>query len=859
MIRKILFVLFINGSLFASSVPLAFKNIDSDSQQFSRGVFLVVLSNASNKIYLDGTISPNYDFVGMKETQGFDVDVVVLDEVVEDPASTEDLKSYLMGYKQSSPMLEYVLFVGDASSSQFIIPTYNVEPYNYKEEDPIAASDYPYSYNLDFSNPQFFIGRWSISSNTPDLLNIVNKNIQYAKMENIDNFDYLNESLIVAGNYKTSNSGDEVDPSLWPVTPVWTSQWIMKRLEAFGQDESDAVFFNEDSQYQELTEPIADSWNEGVGIVNYRGWGNSSGWVKPEFKKTDIKNLSNGVKLPVVFSFVCNTGDFNNSRNAKCFGGDLLAAGTAVSPAGAVAVVAPADLDTDTKFNNVICVNMWDALLEKRNSELGPSLFIGKNALVREYGSMDPVNGIDVVEFYHKVYNVLGDPSLDVWLSSPSEMSYDFVQGNSQLVSSHIKLKVLDESGLGLEDVVGALIHEGELIAKGLSNVDGFLEIDFSNVSAGSSLDLYLNKSQFLQKKIDLTFESEGEAFVQNYNYVFSPIIQDYGYTFYSSKMDTSQYAPEYDWYEISDLGENLNLTDDDMTTIDLGFTFKYYGQEYNKLVVCSNGWVSFDESENIPYFYNYSIPSPLGPDAMIAVFMDDLDDNVGEAPFDVFSYYDTNSNRHIIQWNNILNGYDDTTCQWGTVNANCTYETFQLVLMDPAFDSSQRGEGKILVQLKEIGDVDAKENYSTIGIESKDQNEGVQYLYNRVVANGEELESEVAILFTTDGYIAGSNDTGGDNSIEFLSSPNDFKIQYASPNPFNASTSIKYSLEYVTTFDLSVYSIQGRKIFSKKYENKAPGEYLETITLGDLPSGLYIIAIESKNKFSSYKVLLIK
>ena len=159
MIRKKLFVLLINVSLFASSVPLAFKNIDSDAQQFSRGVFLIVLSSASNKIYLDGTIAPNYDFVGMKETQGFDVDVVVLDEVVEDPASTEDLKSYLMGYKQSSPMLEHVLFVGDASSSQFIIPTYNVEPYNYKEEDPIAASDYPYSYDSDFSDPQFFIGR----------------------------------------------------------------------------------------------------------------------------------------------------------------------------------------------------------------------------------------------------------------------------------------------------------------------------------------------------------------------------------------------------------------------------------------------------------------------------------------------------------------------------------------------------------------------------------------------------------------------------------------------------------------------------------------------------------------------------
>ena len=72
--------------------------------------------------------------------------------------------------------------------------------------------------------------------------------------------------------------------------------------------------------------------------------------------------------------------------------------------------------------------------------------------------------------------------------------------------------------------------------------------------------------------------------------------------------------------------GTNLCLTDDTVTEIELPFDFNFYGENYTTMTVSSNGWASFEKCE-IPYFWNFSIPFPLGPSAMLAPCMDDLDD----------------------------------------------------------------------------------------------------------------------------------------------------------------------------------------------------------------------------------------
>ena len=43
----------------------------------------------------------------------------------------------------------------------------------------------------------------------------------------------------------------------------------------------------------------------------------------------------------------------------------------------------------------------------------------------------------------------------------------------------------------------------------------------------------------------------------------------------------------------VDDNGDNS----DDVTTIDLPFNFRFYGIEYDRLSICSNGWIAFGES----------------------------------------------------------------------------------------------------------------------------------------------------------------------------------------------------------------------------------------------------------------------
>ena len=235
---------------------------------------------------------------------------------------------------------------------------------------------------------------------------------------------------------------------------------------------------------------------------------------------------------------------------------------------------------------------------------------------------------------------------------------------------------------------------------------------------------------------------------------VTDPVGPDaHGYYIYDSGDIGYTLAPTYNWIEIDNryggIGSHLSsLNDsgnnnDDVETVDLPFTFKFYGQEYDQISICSNGWVAMGES-TLQSFRNYQIPGVGGPSKMIAVFWDDLIvSNQGR----VYTWHDEEEKRFYIQWSRVRTYQNNST------------ETFQLILLDPDYYTTPTGDGEFMMQYMDFNNTSYTSgatnhgNYCTIGTEDHTMTMGLQYTFNNLYHPAAmDLSDGTSLLFTTRG-----------------------------------------------------------------------------------------------------------
>ncbi len=226
-----------------------------------------------------------------------------------------------------------------------------------------------------------------------------------------------------------------------------------------------------------------------------------------------------------------------------------------------------------------------------------------------------------------------------------------------------------------------------------------------------------------------------------------------YGYIAYENgDLQPAGAAPLYDWIEIAPglggTGQSLGFTDggedqDDVTTHVLPFTFRYYGQDYDTITICSNGWISFGTTTQIDY-RNFHMGSPLGPPNQIAAYWDDLIVS-GVANGGVYLMDDAANGRVIIEWR--------VQCLWASGTAP---QTFQVILYDPSGYPSPTGDGKILVQYQDVNphanSISFDNDFATVGIQNINHTSGLEICYwNAYTPGSTTLADGRAIMFTTD------------------------------------------------------------------------------------------------------------
>lgn len=357
-------------------------------------------------------------FVTWKRESGMEVTVINKEDIAENANATQIQRAIREFYHEADNKPEYLLLIG-AVAGTYNIPTFYHPPQN-------DATDLPYGIIYDEGEgymQDMLVGRISVTSAT-QLANIVNKTIIHERNPNIG--DWMERNLVVAGNFAT------VRPI--PITPVLTSRWIADLMRSVGFDVTEIYWEMGDGGYG--TTEIIEALNNGVQFVCYRGWGDANGWHYPRFHIPHLRDIQNGMMMPVVTSFVCNTGDFANPNVDPCFGEYWMRMGTPASPNGAVGFIGPSDLYTSTEFNNAMSTGFYWGVLKEDIRCISTALLRGKMEMYRNYPTERGPG--QWMEHYFKVYNVLSDPSLNLWVLRPNQMNL-YIPDRITSAESHIE------------------------------------------------------------------------------------------------------------------------------------------------------------------------------------------------------------------------------------------------------------------------------------------------------------------------------------------------------------------------------------------------------------------------------------
>lgn len=269
-------------------------------------------------------------------------------------------------------------------------------------------------------------------------------------------------------------------------------------------------------------------------------------------------------------------------------------------------------------------------------------------------------------------------------------------------------------------------------------DTNGELALD---LPGGASYDILVACSRDDSLYTELALPQEGAAYV----------LQLAGQSFLASEPDANGYqmvdqldlhplAPAWQWIEIDPAhggsGTIMDFNADDQTLVlDLPFTFVHYGLSYTQLSVCGNGWVSMGATTEVEWRGDNGVPDAVGPPAIIAPFWEDLSPQQA-ASGNICWQYQPAEGRFVVQF--------DAIRQFNPATA---FETFQVVLLDPAVHPTSTGNGQILIQYGELTDI----TEIAVGIENEAEDQGL-LVYNNgeYHPNAPAIAEGTAILFTS-------------------------------------------------------------------------------------------------------------
>ena len=444
-------------------------------------------------------------FVDWKTKKGFNV----IEAYTDDPNvgnTTTSIKNYLQNLYNnpgSNNPPSYILLVGDVNE----IPSFSGTQGNHVSDLYYAE----YDGNGDFYADVYY-GRFS-SSNPQEIQHMVSKTIDY-EMYNFQDPSFLADAVMISG----------VDAAM---APTYGNGQINYANQYYTNSSNgiNAHTYLYPASGSSASQILVDI-NNGCGIANYTAHGYSQGWADPGFTCTDVQNMTNFGKLPLMIGNCCQSNKFDDP---ECFGEALLR----VSNKGAIGYIGGSNntyWNEDYWFavgNGSILTNptydasnlgFFDRLFhvygepETEWFTTNAQIMMGGNLAVTQAGGAD--------DYYNEIYHLMGDPSLMIYLGVPSPLS---VQHDQVIPLGLSTIDIISEEGTYV-----SLSQNGIAIDAGLTSSTGTISMDISGVVTMDSLFVVVTKQNKIPYMGSIQIMPPNGVFISNSNNVFNEVYGNY-------------------------------------------------------------------------------------------------------------------------------------------------------------------------------------------------------------------------------------------------------------------------------------------------------------------------------------------
>ncbi len=111
--------------------------------------------------------------------------------------------------------------------------------------------------------------------------------------------------------------------------------------------------------------------------------------------------------------------------------------------------------------------------------------------------------------------------------------------------------------------------------------------------------------------------------------------------------------GPAFEWTEPGRGATNLDFGDDQTREIDFppGFSFEFFGETYNSIFVCSNGWVTFVPTASVNYTPRQELPDNAAPMGMLAPIFTDLNPSINGGQLENGVWVHMDGDEFLVTW----------------------------------------------------------------------------------------------------------------------------------------------------------------------------------------------------------------